>query len=46
MLTLNRKEQRRLLILNELGRVRMEEAAEMMALSLRQVRRLRRAYRP
>jgi len=47
MLTLNRKEQMRLRILNEVegGRLKMGDAAEMMALSLRQVRRLRRAYR-
>ena len=47
MLTLNRREQRRLQVLNEVegGRLRMGEAAEMMALSLRQVRRLRATYR-
>ena len=46
MLTLNRKEQTRLGILNHVegGGLRMGEAAEMMALSLRQVRRLRRVY--
>ena len=47
MLTLNRREQRRLQILNEVegGGLSMREAAEMMVLSLRQVRRLRGAYR-
>jgi len=47
MLTLNRKEQVRLQVLNEVegGGLNMREAAEMMVLSLRQVRRLRRAYR-
>jgi len=47
MLTLNRREQRRLQILNEVegGGLNMREAAEMMVLSLRQVRRLRGAYR-
>jgi transposase len=47
MLTLNRKEQRRLRILNEVEgeRLSMSEASELMALSLRQVRRLRTAYR-
>lgn len=47
MLTLNRKEQRRLQLLNwvEGGVMGMSEAAGMMALSLRQVRRLRGAYR-
>jgi len=47
MLTLNRREQRRLQILNEVegGGLNMREAAEMMVLSLRQVRRLRGVYR-
>jgi transposase len=47
MLTLNRREQRRLRVLNEVegGRLRLGEAAEMMDLSLRQVRRLRAGYR-
>ena len=47
MLTLSAKEQRRLVILNELegGRLRVAEGAEMMELSGRQARRLRAAYR-
>jgi transposase len=47
MLTLSKREQVRLRILNEVegGRMKMGDAAGMMALSPRQVRRLRRAYR-
>jgi len=47
MLTLNRKEQRRLQLLNwvEGGVMGMSEAAGMMELSVRQARRLRAAYR-
>ena len=47
MLTLNRKEQMRLRILNEVegGRLGMGEAAMMMKLSVRQARRLRGVYR-
>ena len=47
MLTLNAKEQRRLQVLNALegGKVRMAVAAELMGVSVRQVRRLRAAYR-
>jgi len=47
MLTLNRKEQRRLQLVNwvEGGVMEMGEAAGMMELSVRQVRRLRAAYR-
>ncbi len=47
MLTLSRKEQRRLQLLNcvEVGSMRMREAAELMVLSVRQARRLRAAYR-
>ena len=46
-LTLNRKEQRRLQILNEVecGTLRMVEAAEVMEVSVHQARRLRVAYR-
>src|SRR3972149_12055794 len=45
--TLNRKEQKRLMVLNEVGVGRMTgmEAAELMSLSLRQARRLVAAYR-
>jgi len=45
--TLNRKEQRRLVVLNqvEVGRMRGWEAAEVLTLSLRHVRRLLAAYR-
>ncbi len=47
MLTLNAREQRRLQVLNALegGEVRMAVAAELMGVSVRQVRRLRAAYR-
>jgi len=47
MLTLNRTEQRRLQLLSwvERGVMGMGEAAEMMSLSVRQVRRIRVAYR-
>jgi len=47
MVTLNRKEQRRLVILNqvEVGQMLGKEAAEVIALSLRQMRRLLAAYR-
>jgi len=47
MLTLNAKEQRRLQVLNILegGEVRMAAAAELIGVSVRQVRRLRAAYR-
>jgi transposase len=45
--TLNRAEQRRLLVLNHLesGALVSAEAAELLGLSIRQVRRLRAAYR-
>jgi len=45
--TLNRKEQRRLVVLNqvEVGRMRGREAAEVLTLSMRHVRRLLAAYR-
>lgn len=45
--TLNIKEQKRLKVLNEVeaGRMKMVEAGEMLGLSVRQVQRLRRAYR-
>ncbi len=48
MVTLNRKEQRRLVVLNqvETGKMIGREAAEVIDLSLRQVRRLLAAYRP
>ncbi len=48
MVTLNRKEQRRLVVLNqvETGKMIGREAAEVIDLSLRQVRRLLVAYRP
>jgi transposase len=47
MVTLNRKEQRRLVMLNgiEMGRVTAGEAAEVLGLSLRHVRRILAAYR-
>jgi len=47
MLTLNRKEQRRLQLMNWLegGVMGMDEAAGMMEVSVRQVRRIRAAYR-
>jgi transposase len=45
--TLNNKEQKRLMVLNEVlaGRLTGEEAAQMLGLSLRQTRRLLAAYR-
>jgi transposase len=45
--TLNNKEQKRLIVLNEvlLGRVTGQEAAEMLGISLRHTRRLLAAYR-
>ena len=45
--TLNVKEQKRLLVLNEMlaGRMTGQEAAELLGLSLRQTRRLMAAYR-
>ena len=47
MVTLNRKEQRRLMVLNEveMGKVIGREAAELLDLSLRHVRRILAAYR-
>ncbi|MBA7692854.1 hypothetical protein ES703_101426 [subsurface metagenome] len=47
IVTLNRKEQRRLVVLNEVETSKMigREAAEVIGLSLRQVRRLLAAYR-
>lgn len=47
MVTLSKKEQRRLVVLNQVERGRMvgREAAEVLDLSLRQVRRLVAAYR-
>ena len=47
MVILNKKEQRRLVILNhvEKGQLQMKEAAEMMGVSLRHVKRLLSAYR-
>jgi len=47
LVILNKKEQRRLLVLNqvEMGKVIGREAAEVLALSLRHVRRLVAAYR-
>lgn len=47
MVTLTRKEQMRLMVLNgiEIGRTTGKEAAEMLALSLRHVRRILAAYR-
>ena len=45
--TLNKKEQKRLLVMNEVlaGRVTGQEAADLLGLSLRQTRRLLAAYR-
>jgi len=45
--TLNHKEQKRLMVLNEVlaGRLTGQEAAEVLGLSLRQTRRLLAAYR-
>jgi len=47
MVTLNRKEQRRLMVLNEVetGKMTSREAAELLGLSLRHVRRIIVAYR-
>ena len=47
MVTLNRKEQRRLMVLNEveMGKMIGREAAELLDLSLRHVRRILAAYR-
>jgi len=47
MVTLNRKEQRRLVVLNgiEIGRITAVEAAQVLGLSLRHVRRILAAYR-
>jgi len=47
MVTLNRKEQKRLMVLNqvEVGWMRGREAAEVLGLSLRHVRRILAAYR-
>ena len=47
LVTLNREEQRRLMVLNEVGRGRLggRQAAEVLNLSLRQLRRLLAAYR-
>ena len=47
MVALNKKEQRRLVVLNqvETGRMRGWEAAEVLTLSLRHARRLLAAYR-
>jgi transposase len=47
MVTLNKKEQRRLMVLNgiEIGRITTREAAEVLDLSLRHVRRILAAYR-
>lgn len=47
MVTLNRKEQRRLVVLNQVGMDKMggREAAEVLGLSLRHMRRLLAAYR-
>ena len=47
IVTLNRKEQRRLVVLNEVETSKMigREAAEVIGLSLRHVRRLLAAYR-
>ncbi len=44
---MNKKEQRRLVVLNqvEVGRMRGREAAEVLSLSMRHVRRLLAAYR-
>ena len=45
--TLNRKEQKRLKVLNEVeaGRMTTRQAAELLGLSVRQVKRLKKAYR-
>jgi len=47
MVTLNKKEQKRLMVLNqvETGGITVREAAEVLTLSLRHVRRLLAAYR-
>ena len=47
MVTLNKKEQRRLVVLNQVDRGEMigKQVAEVLDLSLRQVRRLLAAYR-
>ena len=47
MVTLNKKEQRRLMVLNgiAIGRVNGREATEVLHLSLRHVRRILAAYR-
>ena len=47
MMVLNRKEQRMLVVLNQVegGRMRGREASEVLGLSLRHVRRLLAAYR-
>jgi transposase len=47
IVTLNGKEQRRLMVLNgvEVGRISAREAAEVLGLSLRHVRRILAAYR-
>jgi transposase len=47
MVILNKKEQRRLVVLNQVGRGRMtgREASEVLGLSLRHTRRLLAAYR-
>ena len=47
MVTLNKKEQRRLVVLNriEMGKMTGREAAEVLALSLRHVRRILALYR-
>ena len=47
MVTLNKKEQNRLMVLNgvEVGKVTAREAAEVLGLSLRHVRRILAAYR-
>jgi len=47
MVTLNREEQKRLMVLNQVdaGRMIGREVAEVLGLSLRQVRRILAAYR-
>ena len=47
LVTLNKREQKRLMVLNEVekGKLRGREAAEVLALSLRHVRRLLADYR-
>jgi len=47
MVTLTKKEQRRLMVLNgvEMGRITTREASEVLGLSLRHVRRILAAYR-